>query len=97
MRTGILQYVRILRVSLPIKIAASAVRSHDYEIAAPGFRSVDDRLVGMFMLDMNRRARHAGRLRHLRGGAQDRLGQREHPHPVRGSGVLIICVSVVNT
>ena len=40
--------------------AASTVRSHDDEIAASGFRGVDDRLVGMFMLGMDRRARYAG-------------------------------------
>ena len=40
--------------------AASTVRSHDDEIAAPGFRSIDDRLVGVFMLGMDRSARHPG-------------------------------------
>jgi hypothetical protein len=77
-----------LWVSLPIRSAASTVRRHDDEIAPAGFRGVDDRPVGMFMLGMDGHAPHAGRLRYPRGGAEDLLGLRLHPHLVRGRGVL---------
>jgi|HubBroStandDraft_4_1064222.scaffolds.fasta_scaffold1677339_1 hypothetical protein len=40
--------------------AASMCESHDDEITAPASRGVDDRLVGMFMLDIDRRTHHAG-------------------------------------
>ena len=43
--------------------AVAAVRSHDDQIAAFELRDIDDRPVGMLMLDLNRLANNTGRLR----------------------------------
>ena len=43
--------------------AVAAVRGHDDEVAAFRCRGVDDRLVGMFMLSLDRLADDALRLR----------------------------------
>jgi hypothetical protein len=44
--------------------AVAAVRGHDDEIATFRLRSIDDRLVGMFILDLDRLAYDAGSTLH---------------------------------
>ena len=50
--------------------AGAPMRSHDDKVAAFRSRGIDDRLVGMIILDLQRVARDAGGLRRFRGDAQ---------------------------
>ena len=58
--------------------AVAAVRGHENQVAAFRVRSIDDRLVGMLMLDLDSLACDAGSLRRAGAGAKDFLGMPLH-------------------
>ena len=70
------------------RYAVATVRGHEDQIAAFRLRGIDDRLIGMLMLDLNRLACDAGRLRCLGGGAKSLLGMLLHARLVPGRRVL---------
>ena len=54
--------------------AVAAMRGHDDKVTALRLRGIDDRLVGMLMLDLDRLARDACCLRYAGDGAENFLG-----------------------
>jgi len=68
--------------------AVTTVRGHDDQIAALRASGINDRLIGMFMLDLNRLASDACCLRCLDHGAKSFLGMLLHPCLVRSRRVL---------
>src|ERR1700751_511513 len=68
--------------------AMAAVRSHGYQIAALRPRSIDDRLVRMLVLNLDRLACDAGCLRCAGGSAKGFLGVLLHAYLVLSRRVL---------
>src|SRR5208282_5197306 len=68
--------------------AVAAVRGHDDKVAAFRPRGIDDRLVGMLMLDMDHLAGDACCLRCLGDGAESFLSMRLHAYFVLSRRVL---------
>src|SRR5271167_4837268 len=68
--------------------AVAAVRGHDDKVAAFRPRGIDDRLVGMLMLDMDHLAGDACCLRCLGDGAESLLGVLLHAYFVLSRRVL---------
>jgi hypothetical protein len=76
--------------------AVTAVRRHDNQVAAFRLRGIDDRPIGMLMLDLNRRACDARCLRRVSDGTKSFFSIFLHTCFVLNRRSSIICVSVVN-
>jgi hypothetical protein len=68
--------------------AVAAVRGHDDKVTAFRPRGINDRLIGMLMLDMDHLAGDACRFRCLGDGTESLLGVRLHPYFVLSRRVL---------
>jgi len=76
---GVCEYLERLAAENDRSNTMATVRGHDDEIAAFRFRCIDDRLVGMLMLDLDRLARDACFLRCVHDGAKSFHGMLLHP------------------
>ena len=75
----------------------AAMRGHDDKVTAFRLRGIDDRLVGMLLLNMDHLAWDACRLRCAGDGAESFLGTLLYACLVLVGVSSSICVSVVNT
>jgi hypothetical protein len=75
---GMREYLDCLAAKDDRGNAVAAVRGHDDQVTAFRPRDIDDRLIGMFMLDMDQFAWDAGRLRCASNGAESLLGMLLH-------------------
>ena len=93
---GVREYLDRLAAEDDRGDAVAAVRCHDDKVTAFRHRGIDDRLVGMLMLDMDDLACDASCLRSVGDGAKSFPGML-CMRALYSAGVSsIICVSVVN-